>query len=248
MTLSGPFVIRQLFPGAPPAQVASPSLKGTAPVRAVQHCEPFALASGHGWHSYLPFDLILQWDGTTSSWLSPEAGGWVPLGNIHYPIAEDEGATGLREVRLPHMLTGLPEPGLVQIWTGLIARTPSDWLLAVRPPTNFPRSPMYDSFEGIIDTSWWFGPLIQTIRLKKTDTPIVLSSKTPFMSLVPVHRSSLQDSLRRKVTLETGADGMSEGDWTDFAEALALHGQGGRPGGYKRASSLHLQRHPPDDI
>ncbi len=75
----------------------------------------------------------------------------------------------------------------------------------------------------------------------------MLSSRSPFLSLVPVHRSALRGDLRREVTLETGADGMSEEDWTDFAEALALHGQDGRPGGYKRAASLRSRRHHTED-
>jgi hypothetical protein len=232
------FLIRQLFPGAPAPKRADPTLLGTAPFRAVSYCEPFTEANKCGWHAFLPFDVILRWDGSTVYWLSPAVGGWLQLGAAMFPCTDNLQSED-RSRRLPPLLTGLPEPGLVQLWPGLVARSPRDWLLAIRPPVNFSRSLGYEMFEGIVDTAWWFGPLVTTIRICKTDEPITLSSKLPIYTLSPVWRPTIHESLYHGAKLEAGSESMTSIDWDDFDKAIALHREGGRPGGYKREAQFH---------
>jgi hypothetical protein len=57
----------------------------------------------------------------------------------------------------PPFLTVLPEPGTVQIWTGLMARAAPDWSLLVRAPANLPAPGGYAVYEGIVESDRWFG-------------------------------------------------------------------------------------------
>jgi hypothetical protein len=59
----------------------------------------------------------------------------------------------------PPFLTALREPGTVQIWSGLIARTAPGWSLLIRLPANLPRLPGLHTYEGLVDFDRWFGPL-----------------------------------------------------------------------------------------
>ena len=99
-----------------------------------------------------------------------------------------------REYSPPFLTNGL-EPGLVQIWTGYIARTIPSWSLLVRPVANLARSQYYDLYEGIVETDTWFGPLFTNIQLKRTDVPIVFSTDIPLVQVQPVRRELYAGSM-----------------------------------------------------
>ena len=65
----------------------------------------------------------------------------------------------------PSFLAAFKEPGVVQIWSGLIARTAPEWSLLIRSPVNLAHSQGYEHYEGIIETDRWFGPLFTNVRL-----------------------------------------------------------------------------------
>src|SRR5207244_11955854 len=73
--------------------------------------------------------------------------------------------------RSSDLLAAFKEPGVVQIWSGLIARTAPEWSLLVRQPANLARSQGYENYEGIIETDRWFGPLFTNVRLTRTNIP-----------------------------------------------------------------------------
>ena len=85
----------------------------------------------------------------------------------------------------PPLIAAGAEPGIVQIWSGLIAKTQKDWSLLIRPPANLPKSAKYESYEGIIETDVWFGPLFTNIRITKTDVPIDFWRDRPLMQIQP---------------------------------------------------------------
>jgi hypothetical protein len=64
----------------------------------------------------------------------------------------------------PPFLSALPEPGTLQIWTGLLARTVADWSLLIRAPANLPSSGGFSMYEGIVESDRWFGPLFTNQR------------------------------------------------------------------------------------
>jgi hypothetical protein len=95
----------------------------------------------------------------------------------------------------PPFLTAVPEPGIVQVWTGLMIESAENWSILVRPPANLPRSLAFELYEGIIETDRWFGPLFTNVRLIKTDVPIHFSSETPLVQVQPLHRSTYAEEV-----------------------------------------------------
>ncbi len=65
----------------------------------------------------------------------------------------------------------------------------------MRPPANLPRSLAFDSYEGIVESDRWFGPLFTNLRLIKTDVPIHFSTETPLLQVQPLHRSTYADEV-----------------------------------------------------
>ena len=192
-----------------------------------------------GWHVFPPIDFALKWDGTNISWYVAESEAWMPLRSAVLPeFAEHWGQIGRSNDKPgpPPFLSALPEPGLVQIWPGLVGRSPEGWALLVRPPANLPRSLGFEVLEGVIETDWWFGPLITTIRLCRTDEPILFWRRLPIISLHPVPKAVLAPDFYNSTQIESGTEAFGDADWDDFQSALALHGKGGRPGGYKAAA------------
>ena len=64
----------------------------------------------------------------------------------------------------------------------------------VRAPVNIPRNGNYETFEGIIETDRWFGPLITNIRLTKTDVPIDFRADFPLLQVQPIPRNAYDDA------------------------------------------------------
>jgi hypothetical protein len=132
----------QLIDQARPPQRADKSAAGTLPTRAYRYCDAVTTASGFGWWVFPPIELQLLWDGDSIYWHYAGAANWLPLQPAaqfpHHAARFDAAAP--RELRgcSPPFLTALPEPGAVQIWTGLMARSATDWSLLVRAPANLP--------------------------------------------------------------------------------------------------------------
>lgn len=242
------FRLVQLYPDGPVPVRGDRGLLGTSPLRAFQFCEPYCAANEYGWQAFPPVDFALKWDGTAISWYVAESDEWMPLRSAILPGFADHwnrlGASGF-EAGPPPFLSALPEPGLVQVWTGLVARSPDGWALLVRPPPNFPRSLGFEILEGVIETDWWFGPLITTIRLCRTDEPVLFWRHLPILALQPVPKVVLNSDFYASTQIELGTNAFGQSDWQEFQAAMALHSRkDGRPGGYKAVvRSCRKQQH-----
>jgi hypothetical protein len=117
---------------------------------------------------------------------------------------------------------------MVQIWSGLMARTAPDYSLLVRPPVNLPRSRGYEQYEGIVSSDAWFGPLFTNIRLTRTDYPVLFSPSDPLFMAQPVHREALSDSLLNSFEVGQVSD-LTERDWQDFRETVVSRNERGCP-------------------
>jgi Family of unknown function (DUF6065) len=117
-------------------------------------------------------------------------------------------------------MTAFPEPGLVQIWSGVIARTKPGWSLLVRPVPNFARSQRYDLFEGIVETDSWFGPLFINVRLKKTDVPIAFDAGMPLFQAQPVERTVYESRLLDDFAVVEEMSDWSQADWQAYRETV----------------------------
>jgi hypothetical protein len=154
----------RFVPTARLPQRADRSAAGSLPTRAFRYCEPSTSASGYGYYIFPPISFSLQWDGRDVMWTWEGAGTWLPLKSAQFPNFRDQfDAVAPKEIReyAPPFLGALQEPGLIQCWTGLVARTAPGWSLMVRAPANIPRSGAYELFEGSPST---FGPTSRCFR------------------------------------------------------------------------------------
>jgi uncharacterized protein DUF6065 len=180
------------IPGCRAPIRADSSVLGTLPSRGFQYCEALRAASSFGWYVFPPIDFTLQWDGAQVIWTYGGAKAWYPLGSAQFPGYQavfDRAAPARLRGYAPPFLTAVPEPGVVQVWTGFFIESAEDWSVLVRPPANLPRSFAYDTYEGVVETDRWFGPLFTNLRLVKTDVPISFSTETPLVQVQPLHRS-----------------------------------------------------------
>jgi len=146
---------------------ADRSAGGILPTRATRYCEAVTSATAFGWWLFPPMDFSVIWDGADLYWHYADQPDWMPLETAQFPDFArrfDSAAPGNAKGCAPPFLTVLPEPGALQIWTGLFARTAAEWSLLVRAPANLPVPGGYVVYEGILETDQWFGPLFANVR------------------------------------------------------------------------------------
>jgi hypothetical protein len=185
-------------------------------------------ASALGWYVFAPISLSLYWDGEQVHWTFDGAEDWYPLKAAQFPgFAQhfDAAAPAGFASFSPPFLGALPEPGVVQIWSGLLARTRPGWSLLARAPANLPRPVGYDLFEGVVETDRWFGPLFINLRLTRTHTPIEVRTDVPLFQVQPLHRSTYTDELLNDYEVAPGLSGMCEADWADYHNTVVVPSQ-----------------------
>jgi uncharacterized protein DUF6065 len=209
----------QMIPNGRPPERADRAAAGTMPTRAYRFCEAMRCASAFGWYLFPPISFSLVWDGGSDIiWTYPGADAWYPLKTAQCPgFAAEFDRKAPPEVRgfSPPFLAAFKEPGILQIWTGIVARSAPGWSLLVRPPANLVRSQSYDFFEGIVETDRWFGPLFTNIRLTRTNTPIEFDPEFPFLQVQPVQRSLCDERLDDFKVIGDLAD-LTTSDWQAF--------------------------------
>jgi hypothetical protein len=222
--------LSQLFPDAPLPVASDRTLFGSAPLRAVRRCEPFTLASGLGWQLFPPMNFGLRWDGASFEWLAAGAKKWSPLETVEFPgstaayVARRGSAPSAKP--LP-FLSALTEPGHIQVWSGVVARTSPGYCLHVRGPINLPRSAGYDVLEGIIETDQWHGPLVTVLRFRH-DRPVIFRTKRPWLLASPVPREVIR-APADVATIRSLADTPDE-MLDAYDRSLGIRGG---PGGYR---------------
>ncbi len=206
-------------------QRADRSAAGTLPVRAYRYCEAVTTAAGFGWWVFPPADVDILWDGHDIFWQPSGSQDWLPLmPSAQYPkfaARFDQCAPGSLAGCSPPFLTALPEPGTLQIWTGLMARTAEDWSLLIRAPANLPPSGGYSMYEGIIESDRWFGPLFTNLRLTRTHSPIRLQGDFPLVQVQPLPRIAYADETLAAVDMTAEMGGFAANDWTDYEATIA---------------------------
>lgn len=170
---------------------------GMLPIRAARYCDAITSACAYGWWGFAPMDLSFYWDGETVFWSCAEFPDWMALDDAaqfpHFSAQFDAMAPPEAVGCAPPFLTRLPEPGTIQLWTGLIARTAPDWSLNIRAPVNLPPQPGISLFEGMLEADIWAGPLFANLRLTRTHHPIRLTTDLPLIQLQPTPRHAYAD-------------------------------------------------------
>lgn len=248
--INEPFIsIYQCFPDAPIPRRAERSLFGTIPLRAYTFCEPLTAASGFGFWVFPPIDFELLWDGSEVLWKQATETKWKIVESVVLPGFSDHYYAHAPQDAPPHPPAflsarrhgGTPaEPGIVQIWTGLLARTHPDWAILFRSPANLTQSRNFEVYEGIVETDWWFGPLVSNIRLCRSGFPILFRTKAPLFQLQPIPKSAYSDELLDSACMMKGLQSLAEDQWKSYTEALTLRNDNGSGvGGYKAAVAKH---------
>jgi hypothetical protein len=215
----------RFVPGARLPMRADRSAIGTMPTRAFRHCEPIVSASAFGYYVFPPIEFSLLWDGQSTrwTWQGNDSGQWQPLHSAQFPdfpaqfdAAVPEAIAGFS----PPFLSAMQEPGLIQIWSGFVARTRPGWHLLVRPPANLPRHPGIELFEGIIETDRWFGPLFTNFRMTKTDQPITFRTEQPLFQAQPIPRDVYADATLNDYELVPELAQLGPEDWDAYYDTV----------------------------
>lgn len=207
-------------------QRADRSAAGTLPTRAFRYCEAVTSAAAFGWWVFPPTDLQLLWDGYDIFWQRTGSQDWLPLVpsaqfpdfSARFDLSAPPSLLGCS----PPFLTALPEPGNLQIWTGLMARTAVDWSLLIRAPANLPAPGGYSMYEGIVETDRWFGPLFTNLRLARTHSPIRLRADYPLAQLQPLPRIAYDDETLGNADVTADMAGLAAHDWDDYEVTIAM--------------------------
>ena len=234
-------IFHRLIPTARLPQRADRSAAGSLPTRAFRYCEPATSAAGFGYYVFPPLAFSLQWDGQDIVWTFDGAADWYPLKSAQFPGFRDLfNSIAPKEIVefAPPFLVALQEPGLLQMWTGMIARTAPGWSLLVRAPANLARRGGYEPFEGIIETDRWFGPLITNIRLTKTDVPIDFNADFPLLQVQPVPRHAYSEDALNNYELVPDLKQLTPADWDAYYDSVVRpHVQEARPRGQYAAAA-----------
>jgi uncharacterized protein DUF6065 len=209
----------RLIPDAPPPRRADRSADGTLPTRGYRYCEALASASGFGWYLYPPLNFSMMWDGVEIAWTYEGAEEWYPLRGVQFPgfrqLFEEVAPEPVR-LLAPTFLANAREPGVVQIWSGYLARTAPGWSLLSRGPVNIPRTQGYEHYEGIIESETWFGPLFTNVRLTRTNSPVEFHVRYPLFQVQPLLRQCYEEPSFEIL----GMSELSADDWDRFAATM----------------------------
>jgi len=182
-------------------------------------------ASSFGWYVYPPIGFQVLFDGVGAIWNYEGTDAWYPLQSAQFPgLATQFDAVAPDDVKgfCPPFLTMTEDPGILQIWTGLVARTPAGWSLLLRAPANLPHSPGYQHLEGIVETDRWGGPLFFNVRLVHTGIPLQFAAHRPFLQVQPVHRAYYDDAFLNGVVVQTGVASLSDDDWQVYRQTVVI--------------------------
>ncbi|MBE7638316.1 hypothetical protein GUA87_15770 [Sneathiella sp. P13V-1] len=239
----------RMIPDTPTPQRADRSAGGLIPTRAFRYCEPMTTASAFGWYIFPPMDFSVYWDGNDMYWRYADMDSWFPLEASQYPdYAPTFNDIAPQDIKgySPPFISSAPEPGVLKIWSGLIAKTAKDWSILVRRPANLPGSQLYEHYEGIVETDHWFGPLFTNLRITKTDSPITIKREMPLMQVQPLHRSTYDEKILKDFEFIDGAENFDDEDWLNYHQTVIAPGDAHKRerGLYAKASRKNRKRHP----
>jgi hypothetical protein len=194
----------RLAVSAPSIRPADPTLSGSLPLRAVQHCDPVTAASGYGWHVMAPTDFGLLFEGRNFLMTFDQGATWHPLTECQIPSLQTEHERCQRHEMgqiLPPFAAALPERGIVQIWSGYFATTRKGWALSIGGVANRFNSDAYDCMEGIVETDWWTGPLFTNLVFRQTNRPVLFSRGDPLFQVRPVFKPAYAKAVKESAEI-----------------------------------------------
>lgn len=123
--------------------------------------------------------------------------GWFVL-SPHTVRATWNGSNEINSIDIEH-LEG-PEPymaathfgyGILTFTIPFLFRTPTNWNLMVRGPTNMPKDGIC-ALDGIIETDWAFATFTMNWQFTRPNHPVTFNKGEPIAMLIPMHRGDLE--------------------------------------------------------
>lgn len=231
----------RLFAQAPKPRRADDAADGMIGVRAYRYCEALRTASSYGWYLFPPINFALRLERNVTYWTYEGADGWQTLRGAQYPgFSEDfdRAAPDAMKALPPLCLAAAREPGVVQIWSGYLARTAPGWSLLSRKPANIPVTEDYEHFEGLVETDSWFGPLFTNIRLTRTHSEVRFHKNYPLFQVQPVRRECYLNPSFAVL----GPEDLDEAAWRRYAATMAPNKDPERRLGHNAVDSRKRRR------
>lgn len=213
----------RLIPSAPLPVRANSSAAGTMPIRAFRYCEPIRLATSFGWYLFPPTNFSVIWDGTITRWKCDGIDEWMQLDAAQFPRFSkqfDEAAPEDVKGYSPPFISAVLQPGVFQLWSGYILTTPPGMSAYVRSPINLPQMRHATSFEGVIETDRWFGPLFSNFQIKRINEEVLFRRSEPMFSVAIVPTSLFKNSSLQEAEVVESMGGMGEEDWDDYRATI----------------------------
>lgn len=205
-------------------QRADKSANGTLPTNGFRYCEPVRTASGFGWYIFLPMEFWVDWDGDEYHWTIDGGENWYLLSDaIQYPnFAADFDNHGPEGVKgySPPFLSRTNDGDVLQLWTGLFARTEPGIATYIKGPTNFDNGQAYSVMEGVIQTEWWFGPMFTNLKIHKQGKPIVFRADRPIIQLLPFSNQLAREFEESKAEIHVGLPSLGEEEWRGYQDTV----------------------------
>ncbi|MEU9827020.1 DUF6065 family protein [Micromonospora chersina] len=253
--------VYSLYADSRPAEAASPSLEGSLPVRAVRQCPPVAVGSGLGWYVYPPADFALRWDGQESEWSLLEenepvrwrslAGGYdgkLPDAAAQLAKAPDRFRDDLDIFdryggEIPFIDVDPRAGNMVELVTGVVARTSPGWCLLARGAPNWPAPAGLQIYEGVVETDWYTSLLPTILRLTEPGRVVRFYRNLPVMCLQPVHRSVLEAAGKAELVTGQGLEEWPDDVWADFVALRRRRQDPEIRSSYRREQARRLREH-----
>lgn len=177
MTITKWLALRDFSAYLEPGQ---PDANGAIAAGALHHCLPFTQYNRLGAHVCLPFDLEFIWKGGSDVEYTIRG---VSLDQLRTALLSSVSGEKFRFID-KHTDFGSV---LIQLWTGIIVKSPPGTSCIVLPANNENRSetdPLVQS--GIIETSWFRGELHLNLNIRTQNKRVTLKRGHPIAKLLIV--------------------------------------------------------------
>jgi len=173
---------------------AEKTCEGTANPEGVKWCHPYSTANQYGFWLYPPIDFEIYnkdklsvncLEQYTDEDLHTIKGLVRPNDNVD----PDKWCSAGGRTKFT---VGAVEENVIQIWTGLILKTPKDWGLLIRSPINFEKKP-YHVMEAFLETDWLQYDIWINLVCDEKQEKITITKKDPIAHIIPVHKESVSD-------------------------------------------------------
>lgn len=172
---------------------AEKTCQGIANKDGVKWCHPYSTANQYGFWLYSPINFeISNKNGLSINCLEKYTD--EDFHTIRSLIRPGDGVDPNKwcsEGGRTKFTVGSVEKNVIQIWTGLIFKTPKDWGLLIRSPINFEKKP-YIVMEGFLETDWLQYDIWINLVCDEGVEKISITKDYPLAQIIPVHKNSVE--------------------------------------------------------